>query len=308
VTLALLVSLVASSADAAAPVAAIEYVAPAECPSSADFLAQVAARTAGRWRVRATAGPGDYLVEIRDAGAGAEKTGRVRRGAGGAPSREITAADCDDLVKALALSTALSLDQAAELPAPPISVARAAKAVPPPASWIVGGGVAETSLFEGQTMPAASLFVENGRRLWPTGLGLRRPDVRVAISYARNDLAGGDRARFALGSGGVTVCPAGAGLGAAVSLRLCPGAEVGLLSGEGIAVAMPSSSRFLWAAAGAVARLRWAPGARVAVEAQAGLVAPLVRTTFVFEMPRLEVARIPAVVAAGGVAIGFTIP
>jgi hypothetical protein len=81
-----------------------------------------------------------------------------------------------------------------------------------------------------------------------------------------------------------------------------------LLSGEGISVTTPRTDRFLWVAAGAVARLRWTPGRRLVIEAQAGVAAPLERTTFVFEMPRVEVARVPALVASGGLMLGIAVP
>jgi hypothetical protein len=38
------------------------------------------------------------------------------------------------------------------------------------------------------------------------------------------------------------------------------------------------------------------------------VVAPFERTTFVFQTPRVEVAKVPPVVASGGLAVGFTIP
>ena len=81
-----------------------------------------------------------------------------------------------------------------------------------------------------------------------------------------------------------------------------------MLSGQGVAISVPRTSRFLFGAGGAIVRLRWAPGRRVAIEAQAGITVPFERTTFVFEMPRTEVARIPALVVSGGLTAGFTIP
>jgi hypothetical protein len=44
------------------------------------------------------------------------------------------------------------------------------------------------------------------------------------------------------------------------------------------------------------------------VEAQVGVISPLERTTFIFEMPRVEVAKVSALVASGGVMAGFAIP
>jgi hypothetical protein len=158
-------------------------------------------------------------------------------------------------------------------------------------------------------MPEGSLFVERGRQPGRPGLTLHAPDVRLAVSHARNDLFGGpERARFTLSSAALALCPTGVGLGQTAALRLCAAAEAGVLSGAGVSVAVPRTDRFLLAAAGANIGLRWAPTRRVTLEAQAGVTAPLRRTTFVFEMPRVEVARLPALVASGGITAGVTIP
>ena len=135
-----------------------------------------------------------------------------------------------------------------------------------------------------------------------------RPDVRLAVAYARNDLFAGDRARFTLSTARITVCPAGLGFTPSVNLRLCAAGDLGMLSGEGVSVTTPRATRFLWSAARAVMRLRWAPGRRMVLEAQAGLAAPLERTTFIFEMPRVEVAKVPPVVPSVGLTLGFAIP
>ena len=305
----LLVVLAAAPARAAPPVAAIRYSAPPECPGASTFLSLLEDRTAGAWRVRAGDGSSGLVVEIRDGAAG--KIGRVRRtGHADEGAREIAATDCRDLVQALVLSTALSLDQ--QSAAAGLAAIAVVKSAPPSpealhASWIVGGGALTTFLLSSQPMPEASLFIEYGRRAWPLGLGFRRPDVRWAISYARNDLFGADRARFALASTALTICPVGVGIGVTAGLRLCGAAELGILSGQGIAINSPETSRFLWAAAGGMIRLRWAPGRSLVVEAQVGVTAPLERTTFIFEMPRVEVAKVSALVASGGLMMGFAI-
>jgi hypothetical protein len=305
-----LVAVAPSSVRADLPTAAIRYTAPPECPGPARFMSLLETRLAGRWRIRQADGNPDFVVEIRDGTSG--KIGRVRRGdRPGEGPREIASADCDDLVQALALSTVLSLDRSADAAGPdPVVVKQAAEASPVGArsSWMVGGGASNLFLLPSQAMLAASLFVESGRPSWPPGFGLRRPDIRLALGYARNGLVGEERAQFILVDASLSICPLGAGLSAAVSMRICGSGEAGMLSGEGISVSSPRTSRFLWAAAGAVARLRWAASRRLVVEAHAGAVAPLERTTFIFEMPRVEVAKVPAFVASAGLTVGVTIP
>jgi len=297
---------------AAPPVAVIRYTAPAECPDAARFLSLVASHTGGAWDVRAGGDEADLLVQIGAGAAG--KVGSVRRrSAADEGTREIVAADCRDLAQALALSAALSLGRRPPPPAAVPATLGAVAATPATpaeqASWMVGAGLLTTFLFPSQPMPEGSLFIERGRRPGRPGPALHAPDVRLAVSHARNDLFGGpERARFTLSSAGLSLCPAGAGLGQTAALRLCAAAEAGVLSGAGVAIAVPRTDRFLLAAAGASIGLRWAPTRRVTLEAQAGVSAPLWRTTFVFEMPRVEVARLPALVASGGITAGVTIP
>lgn len=302
--------LVAETARAALPTAAIRYVAPPECPGPFKFLSLVEERTAGRWQVRQSDGDSEFVVEIREGTTG--KVGRVRRADRPAEeAREIASADCGDLVQALALSTVLSLDEAAGAGtggAGGLAIASAAVVHEAPRSaWTVGGGASNTFLLPSEAMPGASAFVENGRRRWPAGLAIGRPDFRLAVTYARNDLFGGDRARFTLADASLTVCAVRVGFSESVSLGVCGAAEAGVLSGEGVAVGTPRTSRFPWAAAGGVLRLRWVLGRRLLVEAHASGVAPLERTTFVFEMPRIEVAKIPAFVGSAGLTLGWTI-
>jgi hypothetical protein len=295
-------------ASAAHPTAAVQYRAPPECPGASAFLALLEDRTAGAWTVRIGDAAPDLVVEIRDESSG--KVGRVRRpDHADEGSREIAAADCRDLVQALVLTTALSLEEREAAATAPAIVAK----VPPPAvpdrsTWIIGAGVDTTLLFPSQPMPEASLFLERGRRAWPTGLAIVRPDTRLAITHARNDLFTSNRATFALSAAALTICPVSLGFTRAAGVRLCAAGELGMLSGEGVAVGTPKTTRFLWAAAGGGLRSRWSPGSRLTVEAQATLAAPFERTTFIFEMPRVEVAKVPAVVASGGLSIGFAIP
>jgi hypothetical protein len=285
----------------------VQYTAPPDCPGADTFLALLEDRTAGAWHLQVASGDPDLVVEIRS-GSGA-KLGRVLRpGRAAEGAREIAAVDCRDLVQALALTTALSLDEREE-----ISATAPAATAPPPtvtvrSAWIAGAGVETTLLFPSQPMPDASVFLERGRRAWPVGPTFGRPDARLAIGYARNDLFTQDRARFALATATVSICPASLGFTQTTGVRLCAAGELGMLSGEGVTVGTPKTTRFLWGSAGGALRFRWAPGPRLTVEAQASVAAPLERTTFIFEMPRVEVARVPAVVAAGGLALGFAIP
>jgi len=305
-----------AAGEGAPPTAAIRYLAPPECPGAPAFFDLLAERTAGTWAFKDGGAAPDLVVEIREGSTG--KIGRVQQTArAGAGAREIAAVDCRELVRALVLTTVLSLDDRAistSAPPPAIAttapplVARESSAWRERSTWLVGAGLETTFLFPSQPMPEALLFFERGRRSWPIGPALGRPDIRVAIAYARNDLFSSERARFALSVASLTICPASVGFGSTAGLRLCGAGDLGLLSGEGVSVGTPKTTRFLWSAAGAALRFRWSPGRRVTLEAQAGLTAPFERTTFIFEMPRVAVAKVPALVASGGLSAGLAIP
>ncbi len=198
-TLAFLAVLLSGAARAAVPAAAIRYLAPPECPGPFKFLSLVEERTAGRWQVRQSEGDFEFVVEIREGATG--KVGRVRRADRPAEgAREIAAADCGDLVQALALSTVLSLDEVADARGGGAGTVVAAKgSIMPEAqhsSWMVGAGASNTFLLPSDAMPGVSVFIGNGRGRAPRGIAIGRPDLRLALTHARNDLFGGDRASF----------------------------------------------------------------------------------------------------------------
>src|SRR5438477_1902053 len=132
------------AARAADRTVGIDYQAPADCPPADEFVALLAARTEGTWRVRQGAGELRFAVQIRQLPAGT--VGRLQRSSVGRVSeaREVTGADCREVVRALALTTALSLDTE---PAPaivvsaPAATARASIPGAAPAAWSVGLGL-----------------------------------------------------------------------------------------------------------------------------------------------------------------------
>src|SRR3954451_17431327 len=105
----------------------ITYEAPADCPDGQLFLAELTARTRDRQLVLG-AGQPSFAVEIRDSVGG--KVGRVRRERENV-DREVSGVgvSCDELVRALALTTALSLEEAAR-PAADVRAAPPAMTMP----------------------------------------------------------------------------------------------------------------------------------------------------------------------------------
>jgi hypothetical protein len=301
-------ALVPAVARAAEPTVGVDYVAPVDCPRSFEFIALVAARAPGSWRIReGDSGDLRFAIEIRDDGAG--KVGRIQRtsASGTNEPREIAGSDCREVVQALALTAALSLDslQAAHTvrlaaKAQPV----ATEAPPTPRSWLLGAGVSAVALLPPSPMAEATLFLEIRDARWPVGLSLHRPDVRLTFSHARNDLLSSpDQAAFSLTSAATVACPLGWSV-----LRACGTAQLGVLTGRGVDLDSPRSSRSLWLAAGGLARARWPLSRGFEIEVEASLRVPLRHVDFVVERPRVTLASVPAVIAGGGVALGVAIP
>jgi len=301
-----------SAARARARVAGLDYVVPPDCPAWSELAATVARRTGGRWRVQLGAGEPHFTVEIADDPAG--KIGFLRRSSGGASTtaRELTAAACADLVQALALTAALSLDEERDDPA----LGRPARVLPPPPddsaptaarALFLGLDASLGAILPPGPMSGAGLLVEWAERPRtdrPRAPALRAPDVALGVQHARNDLLGRSLdARFTLTTAALAVCPL-----SWVWLRACATAELGMLAAEGVRVAQPAVDRSLWAAAGAALRAGGEIGGRVRLEGHAGVRLPLRRTEFVFDVPREAVATVPGVVVDGGLAIGWAMP
>jgi hypothetical protein len=294
-----------SQARAGENTVGFEYRAPPDCPRGSEFAALVAGRTAGSWRLLESSPEPRLSVEIVPDASG--KTGRLRlTGKGDRPTlpREVTAPDCGDIVRALALTAALSLEEETARAVEPPAALHAEAPPGAPSRFALGIALTAAAILPPYPMAGVGLFVERGDLAWPAGRILHRPDVRLAITHVRNDLPGETgKARFNLTTGALLVCPLGWS-----ALRACAAAEAGLLDGRGQEVASPLTDRSLWIAAGGLLRAHATLGGGGFIEAAFGLWAPLRRASFIFEMPTVPVAKVPAVIATGGVSAGLTIP
>jgi hypothetical protein len=154
-------------------------------------------------------------------------------------------------------------------------------------------------------MTVAALFVESAQPDWSHDpfLHLRWPDLTLTVAHARNDILGPNQARFDLTTASLGACPLGWRV-----LRACAVAEVGILDGRGVTIAMPRSNQSLWMAAGGLVRAKVPVGRHLFAEAYAGARAPLRRTEFTFEVPEVVIAKVPAVVFDGGLALAAWLP
>jgi hypothetical protein len=79
---------------------------------------------------------------------------------------------------------------------------------------------------------------------------------------------------------------------------------LGVLHGQGGAIARPGDASRPWADVGLLARVRWALTSRIFIDMQGGALVTLVRDRFHFEMPEVAIHKVPAIGATGSVSVG----
>jgi hypothetical protein len=293
--------------SAARAIETVEYEAAPGCPDRGAFLDATARKVPGK--KPATTGP--LKVEVRATLAG--YTGTLERrpvSDSEAPApRVLSAARCEDVVEALALTLALSLVPPPEaLPAATVT----AVAPPPRASsgrrLTLGAGLQAGRFVAGAPMlgAAVTLGVSGAERpgeRWSLGL-----EGRVRLSWNRSDVVlAADRARFELMAGAVELCPLHLTAGRA-RMGLCGLAEVGRLGGEGIGIAHPQWGRSAWLAFGGGPDLTVALTRRWHVVGTAFVSRPVRQTRFVFAEPTLPVARTAGAAFSGALALAVHFP
>jgi hypothetical protein len=289
---------------------ALEYQADAGCPDRDAFLGAALRKMPGK---KPTA-IGLLKVEVRATPAG--YTGTLERGPdrGSEPPvpRVLSAARCEDVVEALALTVALSLVPPPD-PAPEVAVTAVAPPPRPPRPptrrhLSLAAGLQAGRFVTGSPMLGAALAVgltgaaSDGAR-WSVGL-----EGRLRLSWNRSDvgLAPG-RARFELMVAGVELCPVHVRAGRA-RLGLCGLAEVGRLGGEGIGIPHPRWDGSTWLAFGGGPELAVALTRRWHLIGSAFVSRPLRQTRFIFAEPTEPVARTAGAALSGSLALAVHFP
>lgn len=310
----------AASQDAARTLPDILYSAPALCPSPQDFAQRVSEATGGD-----PGSPGtryEVLVEPREAGF----RGRLRvveAGNGSGSERSVTGANCDEVVRALALMTALAIAPEAALqprpsasvsPAIAVSVAPNASSAPTPQaparsvsagprSWesAAGAGFQGVQGLAPGWLLAAAVYGELGSSYQ----GWLSPSARVSAILApdqRFDAPPG-RASFQWMSARVEACVLRPAIGTSGHVHVCPMIEIGTRRGTGEGVSAPRQERRGWAAAGVMARVVVVPVGPVEIWLEAGAGAALTRQTWTFR-PDVTIGSTPTVGFRGGGGVG----
>lgn len=281
------------------------------CPTGADFVESVRVRLA-RGHVVDAQGPEarDYRADVRSADGRFVARLTFDDRSGVTRSREVNAATCADVSRAIALVTALAIDAggvdvdreasaegppateetpetALPLPEPaPLSPAPAVRdrVEPRPAKKSrrlpperEAGVRATLTTPKGPTLfLGAELFaaMRDARGRWTFELGL-------AGERGFRDTSGSGSTEFSFAGGRVRVCGSALRLGARFEARPCLSFEGGALVAEG-KIEHPNTRVDVWLAGGAAWRLGYrVPGG--GLYAEAGPLVPIIRYRYVFE-------------------------
>lgn len=291
---------------------AFEYRGGAGCPTEHEVLAEVQRRAPNAERVA----DGALVVRAR---LSVQSEGERLRGVidlespEGSTHRELEAAECAEVVRALALIVALALDPDASAPerAPAAAPAPKPLAAPPsqpesPAAarnaktwWGAGAGIGLTGGVAPKPSFSQALFFEFGRER-ATGFSLNARLGGIHAGGSASATAG--VADFELLALRVASCP----LRLALQLALsgCVSFDWGRLRGRGSHAVAARSSAATWSGPGAFvdAGLQALPWFKV--QAELGAMMPLERDRFYFG-PDETVHHIPSLAGYGGLNLLF---
>jgi hypothetical protein len=301
----------------------IEYAAPQRCPSEAEFEAELHKRTA-KARPAADSEPAHVVrVVVRSLPSGA-MVGRIATEWNGEHSgvRELRDKNCGQLVSALALTAALTIDPDARLdlapeatkaettvpapapaPAPPPSenTDRQPVTEPSPRSMSlekrVGMEAGAVRIITPGAMPTLGAF---GELAW-LGPDFVSPSIRLSLDLASNTLDVNRAANFSWLAGTLELCPI-AVRWADTELRPCVSGAGGAILAGGRAVPEKYRQTRAWWSAGISTHVSQRLSSWFGVELFAALGVPLRARNFIFANPSREIARTPT--ASGELGFG----
>ncbi len=323
VLLACALTLFGARARASAEAVHFVYEAAPSCPSEREFVSSVLARTQKAVLVEASQAERIFAIRIKANNAGFSGLLAIHKGAE-ETTRDVSGVTCAGVASALALVTALAIDPdslRSAAPAPPPAVpppavvpAQAPPVIPEtrPASierWQWRSGArAELGQFVAPRLPlGAGAFLELGQGGERTS-GLDVWSVRASMHYAATGTVqrAAGAAHFNWAALRLESCVLRLRLASTASLDACAAVDFGALHGSG-EVAQPAAPLRPWFSVEPLVRLPWFFSGPVFLEAEAALILPLRRETFVFE-PRTvyyEVAPAGPAVAFG---LGYGFP
>jgi hypothetical protein len=309
-----IVALPAQAGAAPSDAGRFGYRAPAECPSGADFSAQVATRTAV-WLAPSSS----FAVTVAIDRSAQGFVGRITFARAEQPTvRELQAADCNELVQALAFIVAVLVDpQASVTPLaapvePPMSLASPTPASPPPSralaarSWFIAGPEAafETPLTHYGAI-AERLFFGLGRGERTLALSSARLSLGRLGAHASSAISAA-QADFVLETARLEGCLFRVGE-RGLALEPCPFVELGRLQAVGLHRGGNVTSNQLWASVGLALRPTWTVSRRLVLGVGLGLELPLDRYRFAFT-GEPELTRTPDAAFEASLSLGLRFP
>lgn len=279
---------------------ALDYQGIASCPSEAELLAEVQRRAPHAERV-ATA-PEEVNARLRVTALGERYRGTADiETDDGTTHREVEAAECAEVMRALALIVAIALDSDASTSRLQDSahVEPPKAAAPQPAEslavwWAAGTGIGLAGGVAPTPALAETVFLELGRGHHPGWSA----NVRVAGVHAHGSTtARAGAADFDLLALRLSSCPYR--LGATIELSGCLSFDWGRLQGSGTNTVAGHATAARWLGPGALvnAALHVLPWLRLQLEL--GALLPLARDRFYFG-PNETVHRVPNLAGYGG--------
>jgi hypothetical protein len=300
----------------------VRYEAPPGCPDEQAFYGAVQSRTA---RVRvAPEAEATYVFHVRitrDPAGSVGELRTVRDGREGA-GRRVEGSTCEEVMQALALTVALSVDPSASIVAAPSASApplpsASSKPVPlppprpvrppPPAAPLAPSWTFEVGV-EGLVAEQVDPFVSAGGALVggiaQTREGLWAPSVDIAIGQLRNDVfSTPSDAAVTLTLASVTACPVHWPFWQASDVRFCAVGQGGSMVARGREVLRPRSIGRAWFGVGPAAQARLVLFSRFVVKLDIALMVPFAPRQFVIDEPPRVVAETPAFSPFAGIGV-----
>lgn len=301
----------------------LNYAAPPGCPGADRFLAEVAARTS----VSRPAEPNEratrLTVIVKEVPGGDRGTLRLASPDGAVSARHVSAADCEQVVSALALMTALAIDpNASTAPAPsvakrepvaasPHGAKSAGEASPRPLGsvrfrWRFQVGMGLEGL--GGVAPEPLLLVRPYAELGSTGASRFSSAFRLSAGFGRRvvrESSGG--AEYTLLGGRIEGCPARWRASSAWQISPCLAVDAGRLEVVGVGITPAERVVPPWIAPGALVRLQWELVDVLVVEVSGEALFPLQRNRF-FVNSDATLYRTPVVAGGATAALGVRFP
>lgn len=286
----------------------LDYQAGASCPDQAELLAEIRRRIPNA--ERALGGSPELHARLKVATSGGRQLGSIDvDGLEGFTHREVEAAECAEVVRALALILAIALDPDSESPTDvTVGPTKPSQVVPnrigpalsgPGLRWAAGASVG----FSGGVAPGAvlseALFVELRRGLDPGWSAHVRLEGVHAHGAATADAG---TANFDLLALRVASCPYRVGVNLAVSG--CASFDWGRLQGSGSHTRAAHSESATWVGPGAFVAAELSVLPRLRLQLELGGLVPLVRDSFYFG-PTETVHRIPDLAGFGALNLLF---